>query len=67
MKLMYAARQARLEVIVAITRLACNINKVDANCDRKLVRLFEVLNSNANLCLSESFSVKDREDVEVWA
>jgi len=50
MKLLYAARQAKLEVIVAITRLASKITKWWANCDRKLVRLFDFLNTNSNWC-----------------
>ena len=66
MKLLYAARQAKLEVIVAITRLASKITKWCANCDRKLIRLFDFLNTNSNWCLSGSLSKNDREDVEVW-
>ena len=48
MRLMFAARVAYPELALAIQRLACQITKWPADCDRRLVRLYGYTATNPN-------------------
>ena len=67
MKLLYGARMARCEIIVAITRLARKIAKWTLDCDRRLEKLFDFLHSHIAIALCGSLSSDDRETVEIHA
>ena len=65
MKLMFEARMACPLLSVAIQRLACNITKWTAECDRRLHRIYCFLYGNSNLVLTGSLSEKDLEAIQV--
>ena len=67
MKLLYAARQAKAEVIVAITRLASDISRWNADCDRQLCRLFDFVHAHPDWCMTGSLAPVDITSVEVVA
>lgn len=67
MQLLYAARQAKPDIIVAITRLASFITRWNANCDRKLIRLFDYLWTHKQGCLKGSLDVSDASTLVVKA
>ena len=49
MKLLYAARMARLDLLRAINHLACFITKWDTECDKRLHRLMCYVHSSLDL------------------
>jgi hypothetical protein len=51
MRLMFAARMACPNLSLAIQRLACQITKWSADCDRRLVRLFGYIGAHYKECL----------------
>ena len=59
MQLVYAAPQAKPDIIVAITRLASHITRWNGNCDRKLIRLFDYLSIHRKRCLKGALHVSD--------
>jgi len=67
MKLLYAARHAKLEVVVAITRLASDISRWTAECDRQLCRLLDFVHAHSDWCLIGSLAPVDITSVEVVA
>ena len=68
MKLLYAARMCRPDMMVAITRLASRISKWTADCDRRLVRIYEYLQSHLELGLHGKIGCRNREEVflRIW-
>jgi len=58
MQLLCAARQAKPDITVAITRLASFITR-NANCYRKLIRLFDYLWMHKQRCLKGSLDLSD--------
>ena len=59
MTLMYAARCAKPEISVAVTRLAAQITRWSAECDRRLHRLFAYVLYSADNVLTGSLGPKD--------
>ena len=49
MKILYAARLARWDVLRAVNHLACFFTKWTTECDRKLHRLVSYLNETKNV------------------
>ena len=49
MKILYAARMARFDLLRATCRLACHITKWTEECDRRLYRLVCYINSSLNI------------------
>ncbi len=45
MKILYAARMARYDLLRAVCHLACNVSKWTSECDRRLVRLVSYIQS----------------------
>eukprot|EP00972_Heterocapsa_arctica_P055945 8252013-Heterocapsa_arctica.AAC.1 len=67
MKLMYAARMAVPNLIVAVGRLASELSRWTAESDRKLHRLYSYVYSCSNLKLTGTLSTKDLDDVTIIA
>ena len=59
MQFLYAARQAKPDIMVAITELESYITRWNANCDRKLIRLFDYLRTHKQRCLKGSLDASD--------
>ena len=51
MKVLYAARMARFDLLFTVSRLACYISKWTTDCDRRLYRLMCYINSTKHLRL----------------
>ena len=56
---MYGARSAVPWILIAIQRLACNVAKWNAECDRRLKRLYDYIWTNHDLVLTGSLSNED--------
>jgi hypothetical protein len=67
MQLMYVARMARPDLLVAITRLASQIHRWTQESDRRIKRLFDRLDGHCGSSLSGSLKAADRDVVEIWA
>jgi hypothetical protein len=65
MKLLYAARMAAPWLCVAISRLAKQIHKWTADCDRRLHRLYCYIYGTRQQVLTGSLSTADLQDVSV--
>ena len=57
---------SRPEEIVAITRLAARVHTWSAECDRRLIRLFDFLHDRIDLKLFGSLASSDTECCEIW-
>ena len=58
MRLMFAARMACPDLALAIQRLACNITKWSADCDRRLVRIYGYIAANPDYMLTGFVNTK---------
>ena len=67
MTLLYAARMARPELEVAITRLASRVSKWNAECDDRMIRLYDFIHDRIELCIYGSLSTTDNSICEIWA
>ena len=67
MQLLYSARIATPQIMVAITRLASRVVSWDADCDRKLIRIFAYLKGNSDVALWGSLKVSDMDEVVIAA
>ena len=67
MTLLYGARMARPELAVAITRLASRVSKWSAECDERLIRLYDFIHDRIELCIYGSLSTRDATMCEIWA
>jgi len=65
MKLMYGARCACPWLLVPIQRLACVITKWNAECDRRLKRLYDYVWSNHDLVMTGSLSDEDLDTLAI--
>ena len=65
MKLLYAARMCRPDLLVAITRLASRIVTWDADCDRRLKRIYDYLQCHADISLRGCLGPLHAESLEI--
>ena len=52
---------------VAITRLAARVHKWSAECDERLIRLYDFIHDRIKFCIYGSLSTDDLPVVEIWA
>ena len=69
MKLMYGAGMSAPWLQVPIQGLACHVTKWNAECDRRLKRVYDYIWSNPDLVLTGSLSSEDGEHLSIhcWA
>jgi len=67
MTLLYGARMASPWLIVAITRLAARVHKWSAECDDRLIRIYDFVHDRIDYCIYGSLSTDDFPVVEIWA
>eukprot|EP00972_Heterocapsa_arctica_P081332 11988015-Heterocapsa_arctica.AAC.1 len=65
MKLLFAARLCRPDILVAITRLAAKVSKWLTCHDRALTRLMQYVEHNADISLHGSLRASDMVDCEI--
>ena len=65
MKALYSCRIAWPQVAVAIQRLAAQVSKWSAECDRRLDRPVDYMASNGNLVLAGSLGEHDLDAIEL--
>jgi hypothetical protein len=68
MKLLYGARLCAPWLVVAVQRLACHVTKWNAECDRRLKRIYDFLHSNPELMLTGCLAKSDSPhlSLHVW-
>jgi hypothetical protein len=67
MKWLYGARQCCPWLVVSIQRLACYVTKWNADCDRRVKRLYDFVYSNLDLVLTGELSSSDHEHLTLHA
>ena len=67
MCLLYGARLALPQLIVAVTRLAGRVSKWNAECDDRLIRLYDFAHDRINHCIHGCLSTSDNAIAEIWA
>jgi hypothetical protein len=67
MKLLYAARMSRPDIITAVTRLASRVTRWSTDEDRRLKRLYDYCNCNRDLTLHGVLSPADRAGLKIIA
>jgi hypothetical protein len=67
MKLMYAARMALPNIVVAVGRLACELSRWTAESDRKLYRLYAYVHNHGGMRLTGTLSTGDLAELKIIA
>ena len=67
MCLLYGARLALPQLIVAVTRLAGRVSKWSAECDDRLIRLYDYAHDRIQDSIHGSLSTTDSQVAEIWA